>query len=50
MTDNSLNVIKCDIFNGLERKDFYNLQVHKNQTDMEVNSLVRNNMLDIRSN
>lgn len=24
MTDNSLNVIKCDIFNGLERKDFYN--------------------------
>ena len=30
----SLNVIKCDIFNGLERKDFYDLQVHKNQIDM----------------
>ena len=33
MTYNSLNVIKCDIFNGLERKDFYDLEVHKNQTD-----------------
>lgn len=34
MTNNILNVIKCDIFNGLERKDFYDLEVHKNQTDM----------------
>ena len=33
MTYNSLNVIKCDIFNGLERKDFYDLEAHKNQTD-----------------
>ena len=33
MTYNSLNVIKSDIFNGLERKDFYDLEVHKNQTD-----------------
>ena len=33
MTYNSPNVIRCDIFNGLERKDFYDLNVHENQTN-----------------